>query len=618
MKVLLTTLNARYIHTSLALRYLEETIRGIPGVEVSRYEFTINTPLEDILGEIYLQKAKVAAFSCYIWNIGLTLQIAAGLKKAAPGTVVVFGGPEVSYETKKLMQEHPYIDLIVAGEGEEAFPRLLRALASFSFCSKSGQAVPSAQLFEGSEAAGKGIYWREGEKVLGTGETPPIALLESIPSPYQLDQRDLAEYQEKIAYLEASRGCPFSCSYCLSATLTGVRHFPLDRIKQELANLIAAGVKQVKFVDRTFNINQEYALELWRFILREHRRHGGIAANFHFEITADLLDQEQLSFLAQVPPGLFQFEIGVQSTNPDTLAAINRQSNLAKLLEKVRELRRANNIHLHLDLIAGLPFEDLQSFKNSFNQVIALKPHRLQLGFLKLLKGSPLREQAESFGYVTLDGAPYQVLANKFISFEELLALKEIEEVVEKVYNSRQFYYTMDYLLDFYQDKYRLFQELLAAWQEKQTKKFSQISQKEIYPWLASFIHHKLPKEKAAIVKELLKVDLLRQQRLTQLPEWADKKQISQISGKLKKLPENEKLMDKLLAGRRAESHARVIKQIQLAAISLSAAKRIMASRGRQMEAELTTDSGEVIFLFDYSLDSDPVLGGARFYPVKL
>jgi radical SAM superfamily enzyme YgiQ (UPF0313 family) len=614
MKVLLTTLNTRFVHTSLALRYLEESIRTIPGLEAIRSEFTINSHLEDVLGEIFLQKAKVVAFSCYIWNIGLTLQIAANLKKVAPGTVIILGGPEVSHETEKLMQEYSFIDFIVAGEGEEVFPRLLQGLAKFPLFPESGQAISFGQLMGGNGVSTEGIYWWEGEKVYGTGQAPLIALLDTIPSPYQ---GNLTEFKEKIAYLEASRGCPFSCSYCLSATLKGVRHFSLDRVKQDLTKLIAAGVKQVKFVDRTFNINKEYALEIWRFILREYTLGGGITVNFHFEISADLLDQEQLDFLAHVPPGLFQFEIGVQSTNPDTLAAINRRSNLTKLQERVRELRRGNNIHLHLDLIAGLPYEDLQSFRKSFNQVISLKPHRLQLGFLKLLKGSPIREQGERFQYVYLSEAPYQVLANKFITYEDLLVLKDMEEVLEKVYNSRQFLYTLDYLLDFHGDKFQLFQDLLSTWQEVQAVKFNQISQKDIYPLLASFGYQKLPKGSGALVKELLKFDLLRQQRLTQLPDWADKKLIPQMGAKLSKLLQDGELSGRLFAGRDGESMVRLIKQFHLESISHPAAHRIMETAGYRIEADLVNEAGDVLFLFDYGSESHPVMGGARFLPVK-
>jgi radical SAM superfamily enzyme YgiQ (UPF0313 family) len=618
MKVLLTTLNARFVHTSLALRYLEGTIQALPGVEAARVEFTINSHLEDILGDIFLQGAQVAAFSCYIWNIDLILQIAGNLKKAAPNTVIILGGPEVSYETETLMENHSYIDFVVAGEGEETFPRLIKALAQNSLAAAEGQAVAlggwvRSQLADSED--GGGIFWRESGKVLGTAPVSLITLLDSIPSPYQ---GELTEFKEKIAYVEASRGCPFSCSYCLSAALTGVRYFSRERVIGELIKLIDAGARQVKFVDRTFNVNKEYALEIWRFLAGEYNRRGGIAANFHFEISADLLDHEQITFLTKVPPGLFQFEIGVQSTNPETLAAINRRADQAKLVEKVLELRRGNNIHLHLDLIAGLPYEDRQTLAGSFNQVISLKPHRLQLGFLKLLKGSPIREQAERFRYVYLSEAPYQVLANEFITYAELLELKDIEEVVERVYNSRQYFFTMDYLLDYYQDKLQLFRDLLAIWQEGQGKKFNQISQKDIYPLLAGFGEQKLLGEKAMVVRELVKFDLLRQQRLTQLPDWAGKKLIPGLVEKIHALLAEEELRNRLFPGSEKESIAKLAKQVHLEPISLPAAQRIMETVGHQVDEGLENQLADVIFLFAYGSEPDPVIGGARFLPVKL
>lgn len=608
MKVLLTTLNARFIHTSLALAYLAEVAREAPQVEVELVEFSINAHLEDVLGQIFLQQAQVVAFSCYIWNIDLTLKIAANLKKVAPDTKIIFGGPEVSFDPEALMQEHRWLDFVVVGEGEAIFPRLLGALAEHEPINPN-QANTSDQL----KSIG-GVFWRRGEDIYRGEPAEIITSLDLIPSPYQ---GDLTRFKEQIAYLESSRGCPFNCSYCLSAATKGIRYFSLDRTTGEIRRLMAAGAKQVKFVDRTFNANKEHAMKIWQFIVKEDQGAPGLKTNFHFEIGADLLDEEMLNFLLTVPPGLFQFEIGVQSTNSDTLKAINRPVDFIKLKTNVSKLRQANNIHLHLDLIAGLPYENLASFAQSFNQVLVLKPHRLQLGFLKMLKGAPVREESSKHEYVYTVEAPYQVLANKYISYEELLMLKEIEHLVEKIYNTGQFFYTMDFIFRESPDGFRLFQELLVFWKETEQAIGQEIKQKEIYSVMADFCGKILSRDKADISIELLKIDLLRQQRLTQLPEWAGKKHIPKLPDRMHRFLTDEKSKRHFFHTRTELSFPKLAKQVHFELISGQAVQAVLEATGRSQDLpkELSEDQ---ILLFDYGVEAEPLIGGAKILLVTM
>ena len=413
MKVLLVALNAKYIHSNPAI-YSLRAYAGIYKEHIELVEYTINQPLEEIMGDIYKRKPDVLAFSCYIWNISDIFSLTGELRKILPKVPVWLGGPEVSFDSRQILKEHGEITGIMAGEGEETFLELME------------------HYVEGGKplSAIKGLVLKEGE----TGERP-LTDLNRLPFLYER----LEDFQNKIIYYESGRGCPFRCSYCLSSIDKTVRFRNLDIVKKELQFFLDNRVKQVKFVDRTFNCNHEHAMGIWQYI----KEHDNGMTNFHFEVAADLLNQEEIALLNSLRPGAVQLEIGVQSTNPATISAIHRVMDVEKLKKIVAAIKRGNNIHQHLDLIAGLPYEDFETFQQSFNQVYAMKPQQLQLGFLKVLKGSDIHKNAEKYGIVYTSGEPYEVLYTKWISYEEIRKLKRIEEMVELYYNSSQFTTTL-------------------------------------------------------------------------------------------------------------------------------------------------------------------------------
>jgi anaerobic magnesium-protoporphyrin IX monomethyl ester cyclase len=422
-KIIISTLNAKFVHSSLALRYLRGYCeKEIAGLEL--VEYTINDLTMNIMGDLYERKPDVVAFSCYIWNIRETLEVIKLLKKVCPDLPIVLGGPEVSYDTYEWMQKEPNIDFIVMGEGEETFLELLREM---------NKETPDYRDV-------LGLSFRENNKVKQNFPRPNIEDLNTIPSPYE-DRLD--ELYQRMVYFEASRGCPFKCQYCLSSIEDGVRYFDLDRVKSELKTLIDHGVKHIKFVDRTFNIQRKYALEIFQFLIDYHKD-----TTFHFEITADILKPDIVDFLAEnAPAGLFKFEIGVQSTNDETNRLVQRMQNFEKLSYTVTKIKQSGKIHQHLDLIAGLPEEDYASFRKTFNDVYALQADELQLGFLKMLRGTGVRARAADHGYVYMDDAPYEILGNNILSFDEMLRLKRVEDILEKYWNDHRMDDTIRYLL---------------------------------------------------------------------------------------------------------------------------------------------------------------------------
>lgn len=421
-RVLLSTLNAKYIHSSLALRYLQAYCQGQDGFTVSIKEFTINQPLPAILGEIYLHQPDVLGFACYIWNIGEIMSLCADYRKVAPHTVIILGGPEVSYNAEQVLLEHPYIDGVVRGEGEESFLDLLQAI--------------QAQQPWGSVS---GISYRQDGRINNNPERDRITDLDRIPFPYQHEMEMLAD---RVVYYESSRGCPFRCTYCLSSISPGVRYLSLERVKTDLSFLLSQPLREIKFVDRTFNCDESRAREIIDFIVA----HRG-TAKIHFEIDAGLFSEGMLDFLETVPPDLFNFEIGIQSTFEPALAAVRRRQDWNKLSHNIRRLQRYRNIHLHLDLIAGLPGEDYNCFRRSFNMVYDLQPDILQLGFLKVLKGSDLDHSSHQHGYIYQSQAPYQVLANCDLAYEEILLLARVEDMLAKYYNSGDMPRTAAYIV---------------------------------------------------------------------------------------------------------------------------------------------------------------------------
>ena len=442
MRVLLTTLNSKFIHSNLALRYLKASLKHLP-LTLIMDEFTINDHLERVVGDIYRHNPDIIALSCYIWNIRETLMVVESIKKVIPDSVVVLGGPEVSYDSVSLLEENTEVDVIVKGEGEITFPFLIERLMNNK---------PLDDV--------EGITYRKAGTIIENRDRTPLSDLDALPFPYEEGFQDL---DNRIVYYETTRGCPFQCQYCLSSINPGVRYLSLDRVRKDIKTFIDAGIPQVKLVDRTFNCNPKRARDIFRMIMEM----GG-NTNFHFEICGDLLDDETLDLLKDAPPGLFQFEIGVQSTRVETLEAIRRKTDFDKLSERVKILKGYRNIHLHLDLIAGLPGENYLSFQRSFNDVYKLKPDRLQLGFLKLLKGSGIRKDAEIWEYKYLSQPPYEVLENRDISYGEMLMLKDVEDLVERYYNTHRYTNSLEYLGQLFGgDYYALYEDFARYWRTK-------------------------------------------------------------------------------------------------------------------------------------------------------
>ena len=483
MKVLLVGLNAKFIHSSLALYSIRSACQNA-GHEAEVVEYTINQELLYVLGDIAGREPLVVGIVCYIWNREMGLKITAALKKISPEIVIVLGGPEASGDATTVLLQHPSVDFVVQGEGEESVPELL------------------TQLSQGSDIANvTGIAMRRNGRIELNGGVRLVDNLDSLPFPYQTDS--MAGLENRIIYYESSRGCPYNCSYCVSSTTCGVRHRSVEKVKEELRFFLQHGVKQVKFVDRTFNVHPAHYREIWRFLAAEPGTTG-----FHFEIVADRLSREDVQWLAQVPPGRFQFEIGVQSTCEETLSAIGRRNDWERLTENVEGLLRAGNIHLHLDLIAGLPYEDWDHFRQSFNAVYSLNADMMQIGFLKLLPGTKIWRDAEQHGYVWLDHPPYEILCNNVLSYIEVRKLKLLEEVFNQTYNSGHFYYTLLYLSKIFSGDAFGFYVELSQWWDRQGLAGKSHSPEGVMSQLLLFAERFLPEEKLR-VRELLKFDAL-------------------------------------------------------------------------------------------------------------
>ncbi len=458
MKIILAALNAKYVHSNLAVYDLQAyakvqlnqiTCRKQPEILIK--EYTINHNLDLILQSLYREKAAVVAFSCYIWNIHEILTIARELHKVSPETHIWLGGPEVSYDSEKLLANNPFVEGIIRGEGEVTFYELVKIWMQKDDW-KYG--IDAEDVYEGV----LGITYRDSEARICNNHGRPPMSMDEIPFIYE----DLAGFENKILYYETSRGCPFSCSYCLSSIDKRVHFRSLTLVKNELQFFLDHNVPQVKFIDRTFNCNQEHALTIWKY-LTEHD--NGIT-NFHFEIAADLLGEEELALFRRMRPGLIQLEIGLQSTNPDTVKEIHRTMNIEKLKMNMLAVQDMHNIHQHLDLIAGLPYEDFVTFQKSFNEAYEMKPDQLQLGFLKVLKGSYMEEQVENYGLQYQDYQPYEVLQTKWLSYDEVLALKKVEEMVEVYYNSDQFNHTIPYLMNFFETPFAFYEAIGDYYEE--------------------------------------------------------------------------------------------------------------------------------------------------------
>ncbi|MEH7107101.1 B12-binding domain-containing radical SAM protein [Bacillus sp. JJ1764] len=444
MNVICATLNAKYIHTNLAIRYLKAY--AAPEFNIQLKEYTIKDPILNIVSDLYQQKPSIIGFSCYIWNIEETLKVVNMLKKIEPSLLIVLGGPEVSYDTAEWMEKVPEVDFIVMGEGELTFKQLLAEIQS----DQNYDQVP-------------GIAYRHDRKVRMTLQRNKLDLKE-IPSPYRFPE-DIAHLGKRVTYIETSRGCPFSCQFCLSSIEVGVRYFEREKMKEDIRYLMENGAKTIKFVDRTFNISRSYAMEMFRFLIDEHLP-GTV---FQFEITADIMRPEVIEFLNQeAPKGLFRFEIGVQSTNDFTNELVRRKQNFEKLKRTVTMVKDGGKIDQHLDLIAGLPEEDYASFKKTFNDVFEMRPEELQLGFLKMLRGTGVRLRAEEHEYVYMDHSPYEILSNNVLSFGDMVRIKQVEDVLEKYWNDHRMDATVEYLVTkTFASPFDFFQDFGSYWDEK-------------------------------------------------------------------------------------------------------------------------------------------------------
>jgi len=445
VKILLVGINAKYIHSNLAIHYLKAYAKEYAS-DITLKEFTINQYTEDILLKIYKEKPDFIGFSCYIWNMSMVLELSMELKKLLPGLKIWLGGPEVSFDAKNQLNNHTFVDGIMYGEGEETFLQVLHYYM--------GQIESLGMI--------KGIAYRENdlekEEIILNPSREELDL-SLVPFPYE----DMSEFENKIIYYETSRGCPYSCSYCLSSVEKRVRLRNVELVKKELKIFLEHKVPQVKFVDRTFNCNHKHTLAIWRFIKDND---NGIT-NFHFEVSADILNEEEISLLSSMRVGLVQLEVGVQSTNDATIQAITRHMDLGRLKKVVGKIQEGKNIHQHLDLIAGLPFEDFHTFRNSFNEVYEMNPDQFQLGFLKVLKGSAMHRQSLKWGIVYRSAPPYEVLYTKWLTYEDVLRLKSVEEMVEVYYNSGQFEYSVKFLLHFFKTPFDFYLSLGEFYEEK-------------------------------------------------------------------------------------------------------------------------------------------------------
>jgi radical SAM superfamily enzyme YgiQ (UPF0313 family) len=492
MRILLTTLNAKYVHFSLALAYLKAYCSK-NGRSIQVREYTINESIDDIMASIYLLDPQVLCISCYIWNIRMVLEVCHDFKKVAPSTVIILGGPEVSHNSVEVMKANPSIDFIVKGEGEQTLDELLQILEE-----------------GGTPGRVNGITYRQSGEIVDNPERQLIPILDTIPFPYE---NSFQNYQNRIIYYETSRGCPFNCSYCLSCTLKTLRYFSLERVKRDLAYLMKQEPETIKFVDRTFNCNEKRACEIMEFII--HNRGN---TKFHLEICADLLSEAMLEFLHSVPPGIFDFEIGVQSTNLATLEAVNRKSNWKRLSKNIRLLKEFGNIHLHLDLIAGLPFEDRDLFAISFNDVYGLEPDVIQMGFLKILKGSDIEKCTEKYEYRYQAHPPYRVLSNRWLSFGDVVQLTKMEELLNRYYNTGMARNTLRYITGslYNHDSFSFFHEFSVFWEQQNLYGLGHKRENE-YSYLKRFIDQYYP-QSSLIINELIKYDFLLNNRAYNLP----------------------------------------------------------------------------------------------------
>ena len=494
MKILLTAINSKFIHSNLAVRYLKTFTEDLNYQGIIR-EFSINDKIERILEEIIKEKPDVVAFSTYIWNLEYVERLTELIKRVDKNIEILFGGPEVTYDSKLFLEEHNG-NYVISGEGEKTY-------RDFVLCKLGEKELKDI----------KGLYYKENDKVFFNGERPLMDMSE-IVFPYKDNDNTI---HDKIVYYEASRGCPFNCKYCLSSTIHGVRFLPADRVKKELQFFMDNKVKLVKFVDRTFNCNHKFSMDVWSFLINSDTN-----TRFHFEISADILTEEELKLLSTAPKGRFQFEVGVQTTDNKVLNNINRFVNFNEIKEKVEEMMKLKNIHQHLDLIAGLPGEDYETFKKSFNDVYEIKPEKVQLGFLKLLKGSSMRDESDKWEMEYSPYPPYEILKTSVLSYDEVIKLKKVEEMVDKYYNSEKFYNILNFFVNMFETPFDFYYELGMFFEEKGYFNRN-IGNVEYYKVFIDFYTEKLNGDKLLELKEIIKFDYLSFNKKKWLPDFLNR-----------------------------------------------------------------------------------------------
>jgi anaerobic magnesium-protoporphyrin IX monomethyl ester cyclase len=495
MNVICSTLNAKFIHTNLAIRYLKAYAGSEYDIKIK--EYTIKDPVLNIVTDLYQQNPAVIGFSCYIWNIEETIKVVRMLKKIDPSILIVLGGPEVTYDTADWMEKIPEVDFIVVGEGELTFKQLLKEIET----TKNYRNV-------------HGIAYRDNGRVLSTPQMNKLDLKE-LPSPYRFSE-DISDLGKRVTYIETSRGCPFSCQFCLSSIEVGVRYFDREKIKEDIRYLMEHGAKTIKFVDRTFNISRSYAMDMFRFLIDE--RKPGVV--FQFEITADIMRPEVIEYLnKEAPKGLFRFEIGVQSTNDATNELVMRKQNFEKLTRTVTMVKDGGKIDQHLDLIAGLPEEDYFSFRKTFNDVFELRPEELQLGFLKMLRGTGVRLRAADHQYIFMDHSPYEILGNNVLSFQDIIKIKQVEDVLEKYWNDHRMDKTVEFLVtNVFPTPFDFFQQFGSYWDEKGWSRIGH-QLEDLYRRLYEFLSS-IGIENLRTIEGLMKFDYLRNHKYKPRKPW--------------------------------------------------------------------------------------------------
>ncbi|MGN7477140.1 B12-binding domain-containing radical SAM protein [Solibacillus silvestris] len=524
MKIILSTLNAKYIHTNLAIRYLKAA--ALPEFDCELAEYTIKDPAFNIVSDLFQKKPDVVGFSCYIWNINETISVIRMLKTVLPNIRIVLGGPEVSYDVHEWIRKHEEIDYIIMGEGEVSFKEMLRYF--------NGE-IPLEKV--------PGICYLE-EGKLKIHAQPAKVDLREIATPFRFEE-DLPHLGKRIQYIETSRGCPFSCQFCLSSIEVGVRYFNREKIKEDIRYLMDHGAKTIKFVDRTFNISRSYAMEMFQFLIDEHK--PGVV--FQFEITADIMRPEVIQFLNDnAPRGLFRFEIGVQSTNDLTNDLVKRRQNFEKLTRTVTMVKEGGKIDQHLDLIAGLPEEDYASFRKTFNDVFAMRPEELQLGFLKLLRGTGLRLEAEKYGYTYVDISPYEIFSNNVLTFDDIVRIKHAEDVLEKYWNAHRMDNTIEYLVtEVFETPFDFFQSFGTYWE---TKGWSRIGHQleDLFRRLLEFLQT-VEQADLQVITSLMKYDFLQgQQFQPRKLWWNDRLSEEEMKEVYSRIKENPSIAGELFA----------------------------------------------------------------------